>query len=125
MITEYKTKKEVLIDTITGRQAIVFISIDNILFEGTMFVANVLYKTKETETDEWGQIFHQSPTSFTNDEVKGLEQMLGVTGDTIAEKLIDLAMKTLPVQIEKLGILGLKASDLELVIQEVTEENND
>lgn len=126
MITEYKTKKEVVYDSINNKKDILYIGINNIIFSGTAYQADVNYVKKnidEVSGQATGseQVYY-SNTVFSVEEANYLETALNVTGNTIAERLIDLAMKTLPMQIEKLGLLGLKASDLELVVEEVSPE---
>ena len=116
MITEIKTKKEVIIDAINNVKGTVYIVVKNLVFNEEKFSAVVIYETREYDNEGefvGSKTIHMVESEFTHQEADHLEKILGVSGNTVSERLIDLVKKATMYEVSALGLFGLKPADFE------------
>ena len=105
-----KTKKEVVIDSIEIKSAVVYVVVKEIFFNGLAFSAIVEYFIIQNGKERTIKI---TSTNFSIDEATQLENSLGVVGTTVSERLTDLAAKATMYKLGALGIFGLDETGFE------------
>lgn len=115
MITEIKTTKEVIVDTIKNTKDTVYIVVEDVIYQGDKYNAVVTYETREYEGGNLigREVLHRIDSAFTVAEANALESALGVTGSTTTERLQDLVEKVTLYQAGALGLFGLTSGDFQ------------
>lgn len=97
MIVEIKTIEPLVIDLVTLKREVVYMQIMDVVFDGEVMSASLRYVTKKENTLENGdtelvinKIIKHDVSSFTRQEIDGLEIALSITGDTLFEKYQNL-----------------------------------
>lgn len=118
MITTIKTKDTVLIDPINMVYDIVYLSIENLVYNGTTYEVTLRYFIKKDWFDETINI---SASSFTVEELAMLEKALQIKATTIDDRLQELLPKALIYEVWKRGIYWLDAKWFEEYIETIEE----
>ena len=113
-----RTKLPVVIDTIKQTQAVVYIKILNVLYDGTSYAATAEYSVQEQGTEEENATFSKrvialDSVKFSVEEAQAMEMLLEVEGTTVSERLADIIPKLTMYQAGVSSVFGLGPDDFE------------
>jgi hypothetical protein len=112
-----RTKLPVVIDSIKQTEAVVYIKILNVLYNGTSYIATAEYSVQEQGTEE-NAIFSKrvialDSVKFSMEEAQEMEMLLEVEGTTVSERLADIIPKLTMYQAGVSSVFGLGPDDFE------------
>jgi hypothetical protein len=113
-----RTKLPVVIDSIKQTEAVVYIKILNVLYDGTSYAATAEYSVQEQSTEEENATFSKrvialDSVKFLVEEAQAMEMLLEVEGTTVSERLADIIPKLTMYQAGVSSIFGLGPDDFE------------
>jgi len=109
-----RTKKEVVVDSRTGELGIGYCNVILNYFDGDNYNATIEFKRKNKNTGFYEMIEFDGENEFSVQQASYLEQALGVTGDTISERLRNLIVAVSIMELEKEGTgFGLGKGEFE------------
>jgi hypothetical protein len=119
-MSQIRTKKPVVIDPITGAEAVVYVRTANVIFtpDRDMHEATIVYSVIDTigEGDDMTSSVRTIETRtvrFSVVEANQLEVALQVVGTTVSQRLTDIVPKLTMYQAGASQIYGLKPEDFE------------
>jgi hypothetical protein len=119
-MSQIRTKKPVVIDPITGAEAVVYVRTANVIFtpDRDMHEATIVYSVIDTigEGDDMTSSVRTIETRtvrFSVVEANQLEVALQVIGTTVSQRLTDIVPKLTMYQAGVSKIYGLEPEDFE------------
>ena len=118
---QLRTKEQVTIGDIERRKAIVYIKIENVLFDGVNYAATTRYYTRDyyNKVDYNVNTLKLSSPRFPIKEADYLESILDVQGETTSERLIDIIPKIALWEAGASENFGLTSDDFEYFDEEI------
>jgi len=114
MITQLKTKNKIVYNALRQLEDYVYLTVNQISFDGANYTANVTYSTSNDIGVISRNIFDTVVITFTTEEADQIFTALQCKGDTFTEQFVDLIVKASQYQVGQTGVLGLEAKDWEL-----------
>jgi hypothetical protein len=113
-----RTKLPVVIDAIKQTEAVVYIKIINVLYNGTSYIATAEYSVQEESTEGEEATFSKrvvalESVKFSVEEAQEMEMILQVEGTTVSERLADIIPKLTMYQAGVSSVFGLGPGDFE------------
>jgi hypothetical protein len=119
-MSQIRTKRPVVIDPITGAEAVVYVRTANVIFtpDRDMHEATIVYSVIDTigEGDDMTssvRVIETRTVRFSVAEANQLEEDLLVVGITVSQRLEDIVPKLTMYQAGASQIYGLKPEDFE------------
>jgi hypothetical protein len=122
-MSQIRTKRPVVIDPITGAEAVVYVRTANVIFtpDRDMHEATIVYSVIDTigEGDDMTssvRVIETRTVRFSIAEANQLEVALQVVGTTVSQRLTDIVPKLTMYQAGASQIYGLGPEDFEFYI---------
>jgi hypothetical protein len=119
-MSQIRTKRPVVIDPITGAEAVVYVRTANVIFtpDRDMHEATIVYSVIDTvgEGDDMTssvRVIETRTVRFSVAEANQLEVALEVVGTTVSQRLTDIVPKLTMYQAGASQIYGLEPEDFE------------
>lgn len=116
MITTIKTKEKIVYDTFNQKEDYIYMSVNNINFDGEKYTAQIEYFIKRD--DGFDVQISSSSSNFSDIEANTLFQMFHIPQGDFTDMFKTLISKATQYQIGVSGVFGLTGNDWELYIEE-------
>jgi hypothetical protein len=122
-MSQIRTKRPVVIDPITGAEAVVYVRTANVIFtpDRDMHEATIVYSVIDTigkgdDMTSSVRVIETRTVRFSIAEANQLEVALQVVGTTVSQRLTDIVPKLTMYQAGASQIYGLEPEDFEFYI---------